>query len=62
MLVLLGEHTIVGFFSLFSTYFIYGYMVKNHSDSEQVNQMQLLHRLLIPIICKGSFVCIIPQT
>ena len=44
-----------------STHFIYGYMVKDHSDSEKGNPLPP-HRLLFPISSKGSFICIIPQT
>ena len=40
-----------------SKHFIYGYMVKDHSDSEKGNQL-LPHRLLFPISSKGSFICI----
>ena len=29
-----------------STYFIYGYVVKDHSDEEKGNQLAPLHRLL----------------
>ena len=36
-------------------------MVKNFSDSERGNPL-LPHGLLFPIISKGSFICIIPQT
>ena len=36
------------------THFIYGYMVKDHSDS--------LTGLLFLISSKGSFICTIPQT
>ena len=44
-----------------STHFIYSYMVKNHSDSENGNPLPP-HRLLLSINSKGSFICIIPQT
>ena len=44
-----------------STHFIYGYMVKDHSDSEKGNLLPP-HRLLFPISSKGSFICTIPQT
>ena len=44
-----------------STYFIYGYMVNDHSDSERGNPLPP-HGLLFPISSKGSFICIIPQT
>ena len=44
-----------------STHFIYGYMVKDHSDSEKGNPLPP-HRLLFPINSKGSFICTIPQT
>ena len=42
---------------------LYGvrHMVKDHSDSERENPLQL-HRLIFPIRSKGSFICIIPQT
>ena len=40
-------------------FFIYGYMVSDHSDSEKGN---LPYRLLLSINSKGSFICIIPQT
>ena len=43
-----------------STHFIYGYMVKDHSDSEKGNPLPP-HRLLFPINSKGSFICTIPQ-
>ena len=38
-----------------------GHMVKDHSDSERGNPLPP-HRLLFPIISKGSFICIIPHT
>ena len=44
-----------------SKHFIYGYMVKDHSDSEKGNPL-LPHRLLLSINSKGSFICAIPQT
>ena len=44
-----------------STHFIYGYMVKDHSDCERGNPLPP-HRLLFPISSKGSFICTIPQT
>ena len=44
-----------------STHFIYGYMVKDHSDSEKGNPL-LPHRLLLSINSKGYFICTIPQT
>ena len=44
-----------------STHFIYGYMVKDHSDSERGNLLSP-HRLLLSIDSKGSFICTIPQT
>ena len=37
-----------------------GHMVKDHSVSERGNPLSP-HRLLFPIISKGSFICIIPQ-
>ena len=42
---------------------LYGvrHMVKDHSDSERGNQL-LPYELLFPIISKGSFIWIIPQT
>ena len=45
------------------THFIYDYMalVKDHSDSEKGNPLPP-HRLLFPIISKGSFICSISQT
>ena len=41
---------------------LYGiiHMVKDHSDSEKGNPL-LPHRLLFPIISKGSFICTIPD-
>ena len=46
----------------FNTFFIYCYMVKNHSDSERGNPLPP-HGLLFPISSKvGFFICIIPQT
>ena len=44
-----------------SIHFIYGYMVKDHSDSEKGNPLPP-HRLLLSISSKGSFICTIPQT
>ena len=44
-----------------STHFIYGYMVKDHSNSEKGNPLPP-HRLLLSINSKGSFICTIPQT
>ena len=43
-----------------STHFIYGYMVKDHSDSEKGNPLPP-HRLLFPVNSKGSFICNIPH-
>ena len=43
------------------THFIYGYMVKDHSDSERGNLL-LPYGLLFPISSKGNFICTIPQT
>ena len=42
---------------------LYGvrHVVKDHSDSEKGNPL-LLHRLLLSINTKGSFICTIPQT
>ena len=39
---------------------LYGitHMVKDHSDSERGNPLPP-HRLLFPISCKGSFICIL---
>ena len=37
------------------------HIVKDHSDSERGNPLPP-HRLLFPIISKGSFICTIPQT
>ena len=44
-----------------STHFIYGYMVKDHSDSEKGNPLPP-QRLLLSINSKGSFICTIPHT
>ena len=44
-----------------STHFIYGYTVKDHSDSEKGNPLPP-HRLLLSINSKASFICTIPQT
>ena len=44
-----------------STHFIYGYMVKDHSDIEKGNPLPP-RRLLLSIKSKGSFICTIPQT
>ena len=38
-----------------------GHMVKNHSDSK-IGNPHPPHGLLLPISCKGSFICTIPQT
>ena len=43
-----------------STHFIYGYMVKDHSESEKGNPL-LPHRLLFSINSKGYFICTIPR-
>ena len=40
---------------------LYGYMVKDHSDSEKGNPLPP-HRLLLLINSKGSFICTIPPT
>ena len=40
-----------------NTFFIYGYMVKDHSDSERENPLLPLYGLLLPISSKGSFIC-----
>ena len=50
-----------------STHFylrLYGvrHMVKDHSDREKGNPLLPLHRLLLSINSKGSFICTIPQT
>ena len=50
------------YLTMHSIHFIYGYMVKDHSDSERGNQLLLLHGLLFLISSKGSFICINPQT
>ena len=42
------------------SHFIYGYMVKDHSDSERVNLLPP-HGLLFLISSKGSFTCTIPR-
>ena len=44
-----------------STHFMYGYMVKDHSDSERGNPL-LPHGLFFSINSKGCFICTIPQT
>ena len=53
------------YLTMHSTHFIYGYMasdmVKDDSDSKRGNPLPP-QRLLFPISCKGSFICIIPQT
>ena len=38
-----------------------GHMVKDYSDSERGNLLPP-HGLLVPISCKGSFICTITQT
>ena len=43
-----------------STHFIYGYIIKDHSDSERGNPLPP-HWLLFPISSKGSFICTIPD-
>ena len=45
-----------------STHFMYGYMVKDHSDSERGNLLPTLLRLLFSISSKVSFICTIPHT
>ena len=40
-----------------STHFIYGYMIKDHSDNERGTTLPP-HGLLFPISSKGSFICI----
>ena len=40
---------------------IYGYMVKDHTDSERGNLLPP-HELLFLFNSKGSFICTIPQT
>ena len=42
-------------------FFIYGYIVKDHPDSERGDPLPP-HRLLLSINSKGSFICTIPQT
>ena len=49
------------YLTMHSTHFIYGYMVKDHSDSERGNQ-QPQHELFFLISSKGSFICTIRQT
>ena len=49
------------YLTMHSTHFIYGDMVKDHSDSERGNPLPPCV-LLFPISSKGSFICIIPQT
>ena len=44
-----------------STHFIYGYMAKDHSDSERGKPLPP-HGLLFPNRSKGSFICTISQT
>ena len=44
-----------------STHFIYGYMVKDHSESERGNPLPS-HWLLFPINSKVFFISIIPHT
>ena len=44
----------------YSTHFIYGYMVKDHSDSEKGNLLPP-HGLLFPINSKGYIICTIPD-
>ena len=43
-----------------SSYFIYGYFVKDQTDSERGNLLPSLHGLLFPNNSKGSFICTIP--
>ena len=38
-----------------SSYFIYGYMIEDHSDSQRGNPRPTLHWLLFSISSKGSF-------
>ena len=45
-----------------STHFMYGYMVKDKSDSERGNLLPPLLRLLFSNSSKVSFICTIPQT
>ena len=49
------------YLTMHPTHFIYGYMVKDHSDSKRVGLLSP-HGLLFPISSKGSFICTIPQT
>ena len=44
-----------------NTFFIYGYMASDHSDSERGNPLPP-HGLLFSINSKGYFTCTIPQT
>ena len=44
-------------FWLVGVFLIYGYMVKDHSDSKRENPLLTLHGLLIPISSK-AFICI----
>ena len=44
-----------------STHWIYGYMVKNHSDNERGNLLVPLHGLLFLISSKVSVICTIPH-
>ena len=44
-----------------NTFYFYGYMVPDISDSERGNLLPP-HGLLFPINSKGSFICTIPYT
>ena len=48
------------YLTMHSTHFIYGYMVKDHSDSEKGNPLPP-HRLPFTINSKGSFIYTIPD-
>ena len=48
------------YLTVYSTHFIYGYIVKDHSDSEKGNPL-LSNGLFFLINSKGSFICTIPQ-
>ena len=45
-----------------STHYNYGYMAKDHSDSEKGNLLPLFHGLFFPINRKRYFICTNPQT
>ena len=48
------------YLTMHSTHFIYGYIVKDHSDNERGSLLPP-HGLLFPISSKGSFICTIPD-